>query len=205
MKAYPRLFGAALLSTMVLAQAVQAQDGPELDPSKVQAGTYAIEPVHTRVLFAVSHLGFSTWYGEFTNASGTLKLAPGFVEGSTFEIRIPVETVSTSNAKLDGELKDAPWLDAAQFPEILFKAKKVERTGDKTAKVTGELTLHGVTKPVTLNVKFNGAGINPLDKKYTVGFEAKGLIKRSDFGVKTYLPLIGDDVTLIISAAFERN
>ena len=87
----------------------------------------------------------------------------------------------------------------------MFKAEKITTTGKDTANVTGDLTLHGVTKPVTLKVKFNGAGVNVLDKKYTVGFDATGKIQRSDFGVKTYIPLIGDDLDLIISAAFERN
>ena len=97
------------------------------------------------------------------------------------------------------------WTASFEFPEIVFKAKQIERTGDNKAKVTGDPTLHGVTKPVTLDVTLNGAGTNPLDKKCTVGFEVSGAIKRSDFGVKTYVPLIGDDVKIIISAGFERS
>jgi polyisoprenoid-binding protein YceI len=88
---------------------------------------------------------------------------------------------------------------------MVFKSTKVTETGKDAAKVTGDLTFHGVTKPVTLAVKFNGAGTNPLDKKYTAGFEVSGKIKRSDFGMKTYVPLIGDDVDLIISAGFEHT
>ena len=205
MKAYSRLFTAALFSAIALSSAAHAQAASGIDPASVQEGAYTVEPNHTRVLFAVSHLGFTTWYGEFTHVSGTLNLAPKSVANSTFVIRIPTNTVSTTNAKLDGELKSHDWLDAAKFPEIVFKAKQVERTGEGSAKVTGELTLHGVTKPVTLDVKFNGAGTNPLDKKYTVGFEASGAIKRSDFGVNAYIPLIGDDVRLIISAGFEHS
>ncbi len=204
MKTYARLLTAALLSASALSYAVFAQ-AADTAPANVQEGAYTVEPNHTRVLFAVSHMGFTTWYGEFTHVSGTLNLSPKPVAASTFEVHIPTNTVSTSNAKLDGELKDPQWLDAATFPEIVFKAKQIKQTGDKTAKVTGDLTLHGVTKPVTLDVTFNGAGVNPLDKKYTVGFEARGAIKRSDFGVKTYVPLIGDDVKIIISAGFERS
>ncbi len=150
-------------------------------------------------------MGFTTWYGEFTKVSGSLTLTPKSPATSTLEIHIPAGTISTGNAKLDGELKSAQWLDASKYPEIVFKSKQVEATGKDSAKVTGDLTLHGVTKPVTLDVKFNGAGVNPLDKKYTAGFEVGGALKRSDFGVKTYIPLIGDDVALIISAAFEHN
>ncbi len=205
MKAYTNLIAAALLSVTALSSNAYAQATPGADPASVQAGAYSIEPSHTRVLFAISHLGFTTWYGEFTHVSGSLNLTPKSVANSTLEIHIPVNTISTSNEKLDGELKSAHWLDATQFPEIVFKSKQVKSTGKSTAKVTGDLTLHGVTKPVTLDVKFNGAGTNPLDKKYTAGFEVSGTIKRSDFGVKTYLPLIGDEVSLIISAGFEHD
>jgi polyisoprenoid-binding protein YceI len=201
---FRKLFPIALSAALLMAPAAFAQEVSH-DPATVQDGAYSVEPLHTRVLFSVSHLGFTTWYGEFTKVTGSLDLSPKSVGKSTLEIHIPVDSISTSNTKLDGELKDAPWFDAAQFPEMVFKADKVTETGKGTAKVAGALTLHGVTKPVTLTVKFNGAGTNVLDKKYTVGFEVSGKIKRSDFGMKTYLPLIGDDVDLIISAAFEHN
>jgi polyisoprenoid-binding protein YceI len=205
MKAYTGLLAIALLAGTALSSTAHAQATPGIDPATVQDGVYAVDPYHTRVLFSVSHLGFTTWYGEFTSVSGSLALTPKSVAKSTLEIHIPSNTISTSNAKLDGELKSAQWFDVAKFPEIVFKAKQVETTAKSFGKVVGDLTLHGVTKPVTLDVKFNGAGINPLDKKYTVGFEVSGTIKRSDFGVNTYLPLIGDDVALIISAGFEHN
>jgi polyisoprenoid-binding protein YceI len=175
------------------------------DPASVQAGVYAVEPMHTRILFSVSHMGFSTWYGDFTGASGALTLDPKEPAKSAVEIHVPVASVSTTNAKLDGELKGGDWLDAGKFPEMIFKSDKVVVTGKDKADVHGQLTLHGVTKPLTLHATFNGAGVNVMDKHYTVGFEAKGQIKRSDFGVKTYVPLIGDEVELILSAAFEKQ
>jgi polyisoprenoid-binding protein YceI len=193
---------AALLLAGSVCSATRAQ--VVTDPAAVQEGAYGVEPVHTRVLFSVNHLGFSTYYGEFPNVGGTLDLKPKSVGASTLEIHIPTASVSTGNAKLNGELASDQWLDSVKYPEILFKADKIVETGKETAKVTGNLTLHGVTRPVTLSVKFHGAGVNVLDKKYTVGFDATGKIKRSDFGVKTYLPLIGDDLDLIISVAFEK-
>jgi polyisoprenoid-binding protein YceI len=204
-KLLPRLLGAALLISPLSASTAQAEPQAKTDPAAVQAGAYAVEPVHTRVLFSVSHMGFTTWYGEFTNVSGTLDLDPQTPEKSAVEIHIPVNTVTTTNAKLDGELKSDQWFDAAQYPDIAFKSARIVATGKGTGRLTGDLTFHGVTKPVTLAVRFNGAGVNPLDKKYTVGFNATGSIKRSDFGVKTYVPLIGDEVDLIISAGFERQ
>jgi polyisoprenoid-binding protein YceI len=200
-----KTFSAAAFAAAIVAAAAagaQAQAVPNLSPAAVNAGAYTVEPMHTRVLFAVSHMGFTTWYGEFTNVSGTLTLAPKAVATSTLDIKIPTDTVSTSNTKLDGELKSPVWFDAAQFPTIEFKATHIVKTGRDTANITGDLTFHGVTKPVTLHAAFNGAGVNPLSKQYTVGFNATGEIKRSDFGVKTYVPLIGDEVTLTISAAF---
>lgn len=175
------------------------------DAAKVEAGDYAVDPDHTRILFAVSHMGFTTYYGNFIGASGSLKLNPKSAAASTLEVSVPVASVSTTNAKLDGELKSGDWLDAAKYPNITFKSTKVTRAGGDAAKVNGDLTMHGVTKPVTLTVTFNGAGVNPLDKKYTTGFEATGKIKRSDFGVTRYVPLIGDTVDLTISGAFEKQ
>jgi polyisoprenoid-binding protein YceI len=173
-------------------------------PSAVHPGNYTVEPTHTRIAFAVSHMGFTTWFGDFTGASGTLSLNPAKASASTLSVSVPIASVSTTNAKLDSELKEADWLDAAKYPTATFTANKITASAG-TAKVAGTLTLHGVTKPVVFSVKFNGAGVNPLDKAYTVGFEVRGRIKRSDFGVKKYVPLVGDDVDLIISAAFEQH
>jgi polyisoprenoid-binding protein YceI len=205
MRASGKVLTATVLSMLALSHSAFGQVAPDITPAKVQEGAYTVEPNHTRVLFAVSHMGFTTWYGEFTHVSGNLNLTPNAVGNSTLEIHIPTNTVSTSNTKLDGELKSPPWLDAEKFPEIVFKAKQIERTSDTSAKVTGDVSLHGVTKPVTLDVTFNGAGTNPLDKQYTVGFEVSGAIKRSDFGVNAYIPLIGDDVKITISAGFEHS
>jgi polyisoprenoid-binding protein YceI len=133
-----------------------------------------------------------------------LTLNPAKPSASTLSVSVPTDSVSTTNTTLDGELKEADWLNAAKYPTATFTASKITASAG-TAKVAGTLTLHGVTKPVIFAVKFNGAGINPLDKAYTVGFEVRGKIKRSDFGVTKYIPLVGDDVDLIISAAFEQK
>ena len=207
-KMHPFLKSVSLSATILAASSlVSFAEAPAFsrDPASVQAGVYSVEPVHTRVLFSVSHMGFSTWYGDFTGASGSLTLDPKTPAKSAVEIHVPVASVSTTNAKLDGELKGDQWLDAAKYPEMVFKSDKVVPTGKDKADVEGQLTLHGVTRPLTLHATFNGAGVNVMDKHYTVGFEARGQIKRSDFGVKTYVPLIGDEVDLILSAAFEKQ
>ena len=174
-------------------------------PSAVKPGAYNVEPNHTRVLFAVSHEGFTTYYGNFTGVSGSLTLDPKKPSASAVSISIPTKSVSTTNAVLDGELKSADWLDASADPDIAFKSTSVKLTGHGTAKIAGDLTLHGVTKPVVLTAKFNGAGTDPIIHAYTVGFNATTTIKRSDFGVSKYVPLVGDDVTITISAAFVQK
>ena len=199
------LTGATLALALAAGAGVHAQSAANTDPAAVQAGAYVLETSHARVLFATSHMGFSTWYGGFAGATGTLKLDPANAAASALEVSIPTANVTTTNAKLDDELKGPAWFDAAQFPTITFKSTKVALTGPTTAQVTGDLTFHGVTKPVTLDATFKASGTNPLSKAYTVGFEVKGKIKRSDFGVKTYVPLIGDDVELTISAPFEKK
>jgi len=197
------LLAASLLAVPAAALA-QAQP-PDINPAHVKSGTYQVEPSHTRILFAVSHMGFTTWYGEFTKTAGTLTLDPSHPSKSKLAILIQTGSVSTSNSRLDGELVGPEWFDASSDPTISFVSTAVMPTGANAAKVTGNLTFHGVTKPITLSVKFNGAGINPIDKKYTAGFEVSGDLKRSDYGVKTYVPMIGDDVKLMISASFEHE
>jgi polyisoprenoid-binding protein YceI len=180
---------------------------PKANPnfSSVEPGNYAVEPNHTRILFSVSHLGFSTWYGDFSHASGEAQIDPAHPAASAVEVSVPVASIMTTNSTLDGELKSADWFDVAQFPAMTFKSRKVTATGPNDGLIVGDLTLHGITRPVTLHVKFHGAGPSPMTRAFTAGFDATGVIKRSDFGVTKYVPLVGDDVTLIISAAFERK
>ncbi len=199
-----RYFPKSLITALALLPATAQAQAANPAPAAVQAGAYKVEPSHTRVQFAVSHMGFSEWYGDFTGASGTLSLDPKAVAKAKLDITIPVASVSTTNATLDGELKSKDWFDADQFPTIRFVSKSVKQTGARTALVAGDLTFHGVTKAVVLKTSFNASGVNPLSKGYTIGFNATTTLKRSDFGVKTYLPLIGDAVALRISAAFEK-
>ena len=170
----------------------------------MKVGNYKVETTHTRVQFTVSHMGFSEWYGDFTGVTGSLTLDPKAPARAQVAVSIPVSSVSTTNATLDGELKDANWFDAAQYPMITFVSTKVTPTGPRTALIGGNLSFHGVTRPVILKAAFIASGTNPMTKGYTVGFNATTVLKRSDFGVKTYVPLIGDVVTLRISAAFEK-
>ena len=132
-----------------------------------------------------------------------LKLDPKALGATTLDATIDTTKVGTLNAALDTHIKAPDFLDVAKFPMATFKATAVKSTGASTAEITGDLTLHGVTRPVTLQASFTQGGLSPIDKKYTLGFQAKGVIKRSEFGVKSYVPNISDDVTLQIDAEFK--
>ena len=206
MKTLPVIATAAtalLISTLAAPQTF-AQDAVS-NPLAVKAGTYQVEPYHTQVGFSVLHFGFSYYSGVFSNVSGTLQLDPAHPAKSKLDVTIPVNSVQTTSTVLDGELKGAQWFDAAKYPTATFVSTAVTRTGANTARVEGKLTIRGVTEPETLSVKFIGAGVNPLDKAYTVGFEAVGTIKRSAFGVSPYIPAVSDAVRLRIAGAFELH
>jgi len=203
--ALPALAAAAFILPACAQLLMAAAPSVSTDPTHVPAGTYKIEPNHTQVMFSVNHMGFSYFSGVFSSVSGTAVLSAKKPASMSVSVSVPVASVSTTSPKLTEELKQADWLDAAKFPTMVFRSTKVTETGPNTADVEGNLTLHGVTKPVTLQASFVGAGINPLSHTETAGFALTGTIKRADFGVAKYVPLISDDVTLTINAAFEKS
>ena len=173
--------------------------------SQAQAGHYAIDKRHAKVIFAINHLGFSTYYGifnDFTNSS--LDFDPASPQKSALSLTINVAGMVTTDTELDEKLKSDAFFDTAKFPTATFKSTAIEMSGAGKGRLTGDLTLHGVMKPVTLDVTFNGAGTPPMTKLYIIGFNATGTLKRSDFGIKNYIPLLGDEVELRISAEFDR-
>jgi polyisoprenoid-binding protein YceI len=202
MKKHMLIVGA--LSAAIVASTAFAQIA-STDPTAVKAGTYKADPLHSQVTFSVSHFGFTEFAGQFGDAEGSLTLDPAHPSAAKLQVSVPIASVKTTSGKLDEELKGAQWLDSGTFPQATFTSTKVTPTGKGHATIAGNLTLHGVTKPVVLNAQFIGAGVNPIDKAYTVGFKASVTIKRSEFGVKTYVPVIGDDVELIIAGAFEKQ
>jgi len=203
--ATPAFAVAALVLPACTQLLMAAAPAPTHDPAKVPAGAYVVEPYHTQVLFSVDHMGFSYFSGNFSDASGSLTLTPKNLADTKISVSVPVASVSTTSPKLTEELKEADWLDATKYPTMSFTSTKVTQTGHATADIQGLLTLHGVTKPALLHATFVGAGINMLDKHETAGFQLTGAVKRSEFGVSKYVPLIGDSVTLTINAAFEKS
>ena len=152
----------------------------------VAAESYTIDPLHTFPNFTISHLGFSTMHGRFGKTSGKLTIDEAKHNGSV-EVVIDAASVDTGFIKRDDHLRSPDFLNANEFPEITYKSTKVTINPDSSAVVEGNLTISGVAKPVSLNVKRMHCGINPMDPKkeqYRCGFDAETTIKRSDFGVK---------------------
>ena len=200
---------AVVTTPIVLAQGAGAPGTP--DKSRVTAGTYAADAGHTMVVWEVDHLGFSKYTGIFGDVTGTLVLDPKNPAASKVDATIPVSKVTTASAGLTSHLlragKDGgkPDFFGATPADAKFVSTSVvlDDDGDE-AKVTGNLTLNGVTKPVTLDVDFHGAGMG-MNKKETVGFQAETTIKRSDFGINMGIPYVSDAVELEIHAAFEKQ
>lgn len=206
---------ATVTGGIAAAPAIFAQGAPQLpgvqDASRVTAGTYAVDPAHTLVSWKINHFGFTDYFGLFGNITGTMTMDPANIEAATFEIMIPVAEVTVASAGLKDHLLRAGKDGAA--PDFFgpapgmakFVSTKVVKTGATTANVVGDLTLKGKTAPVMLAVDFAGAGANPFNKKETVGFHARALMDRTQWGVNYAVPMVGKDVELTISAAFEKQ
>ncbi|OGT53375.1 MAG: hypothetical protein A3E84_01850 [Gammaproteobacteria bacterium RIFCSPHIGHO2_12_FULL_42_13] len=160
---------------------------------------YTLDPTHTYVQWHVSHFGFSSPSGKWL-AEGNLWLDEEKPNNSKLEVTIQLANIVTGIPKLDNHLKGTDFLDVAQFPTATFKSTKIKVAGKNTAKVTGNLTLHGITKSIVLTVRLNKLDTNPLSQKRTAGFSASTTIKRSEFGLGKYTPGVSDTVTIEIEA-----
>jgi polyisoprenoid-binding protein YceI len=203
-----RLVFATLLACAALpalAQQMPSEAPGAPDPSRVVAGTYQVNSEHTQLLFTVSHLGFSEYTGMFTLPTGTLTLDPANAANDKVDVTFPIAKVRTTVPELDAHLQTADFFDAAKYPTAHFVSTRVTVAGD-SATIDGDLTLHGVTRPISLDARFVGAGKGIMGlPNPNVGFAATTIIKRSDFGLTGGIPLISDDVILTINAAFEQK
>jgi polyisoprenoid-binding protein YceI len=163
-----------------------------------QAADYTIDPTHSHILFTIDHFGFAKIVGLFSDFSGTLSFDSNNVSASKLAVTVKTESLQTQFAARDKDLKGADWFNVTEFPEMTYVGSEFVKKDEHTGTITGNLTLHGTTKPVRLNVAVNKVGQNPLDKINSAGFSARGTLKRADFGMKTFSGPIGDDVDLII-------
>ncbi len=161
--------------------------------------TYTLDAKHTMVLASWNHFGFSNPSANFGDAKGTLVYDAENPAKSSVEVTLPLSGLQTFVPALNEHLQAADFFDATQFPQATFKSTKVESTGQGTLKVTGDLTIKGITQPVVLDVRLNKAAEHPMGKVPTIGFDATATIKRSDFGLAKYAPMVSDEVQLRIT------
>lgn len=161
------------------------------------ADHYTLDPAHTFPRFEISHFGFSTHRGQFNSTAGKMVLDRAAKTGS-LDIVVQTASIGTGDPRLEAELRSDKFFNTEKFPTMTFRSKAVKFSGDQPASAEGELTLLGVTRPLTLTITQVKCGTHPMNKKEDCGAEVTGTLKRSDFGMKTFIPAVGDEVTLRI-------
>jgi polyisoprenoid-binding protein YceI len=162
--------------------------------------TYQIDPNHTDVIASWSHFGFSNPVAHFGDVDGTITFDPDNVGTSSVNVVIPMSGLNSHVDAFDEHLRSADFFEAEKYPDIRFRSTKVEAAGDNKLRVVGDLTVKGITKPAVLDVTLNKQGEHPMAKRPAIGFDAKTVLKRSDFGVGKYAPNVSDEVEIRITA-----
>lgn len=160
--------------------------------------TFQMDKEHSSIVWEINRLGFSNFSGKWMINEGKIILDEKNPQNSKVNVSININDMITGNPELDKNLKGSLFFDTRKFPKATFISNKVDLTGKDTAKVSGTLTVHGVSKPITLNMKLNKIGVNPMTEKQTIGFSGDTTLKRSDFDMKAYLPDLGDEVKIHI-------
>ena len=175
------------------------------DPEQAPAGSYIVDGKHTQVLFSIMHLGLTAYHGRFDRISGSLAFDGKQPERSAVSIIIDTTTLDTTSEKLNNDLKTI--FRAQQYPAAVFKSTSVTRTGADAGRISGLLTIQDITKPVILDVTFNGGAKTPMSSAYSLGFHATGTIRRSDFALDRMIwsGFVSDEVQLTIEAEFDQQ
>lgn len=161
------------------------------------ADTYQVDPVHSSISFMISHAGISNIHGRFNDFSGKITIDPADPAKSSFALSIPIESIDTNNVKRDEHLRAPDYFNAKQFPAMSFQSTKVKAV-DGGYEITGDLTLHGVTKPVSLTLKGGDKVVEFPKGTQRIGLVSEFSIKRSDFGMTVEPKALGDEVPIII-------
>jgi polyisoprenoid-binding protein YceI len=172
---------------------------------EIKAGEYKLDKDHAALLFKINHMGFSSYVGRFNDFDVSLDFDPSKIENSRVEAVIDMLSIDVNNPAFAATLKGSAWLDTQNFPQAVFRSLSVEKMHNQLLLVKGELTFLGATKAVTMYVTLNGAANNPLTRKYTLGFAANLRFKRSDFGLKKFIPVVADEVNIEIHSEFQRQ
>lgn len=199
------LAGAALaLSACVNTLARLATPAPETNVDALRAGEYRLDPDHATLLFKVDHLGISQFVGRFNAFTASLDFDPKAPDAARVDADVDIASLDINHPEFAKTLLGPQWFDADQFPTASFRTTSVEVVNGDSARVTGDLTLHGVTRPLTLDAGFRGGLTDPINGKYTIGFIAVGSFDRTAFGINRYAGPVGKIVDLEIHAEFVR-
>ena len=175
------------------------------DIAEIQAGEYKLDKDHAALLFKINHMGFSSYVGRFNVFDVSLDFDPNNIENSRIEAIVDMGSIDVNHPDFAATLNGEVWLDTQRFPQAIFRSLSVEKSTKEQLLVRGELTFLGKTKAVTMVAKLNGAANNPLTRQYTLGFAANLRFKRSDFGLKKFIPVVGDEVEIEIHSEFQRQ
>jgi polyisoprenoid-binding protein YceI len=174
------------------------------DPIDAPAGLYHLDPHHWSVTFDVDHFGYSRFVMRFDKMTADLDFHPDDPTRSKVTAHIMASSVDTNDPDLDDLVKGPELLESDRFPEIVFESRELRVTGKNSGEMTGDLTIHGETRPVTLTVTFNGGAPNPLTGRHTLGFSATGHFSRGAFGLMSWYPAVGREIQLRIEAEFDH-
>ena len=205
MRIAPHALVIVAAASLLAGGAVVAQNALTRNPAEVQSGEYKLDPDHGKITWSVNHLGFSTYVGQFVNVQADLTLDTANPANSRLTATIPLTDVDSNSDGLNAHLQTPDFFDTANHPMATFVSRSITVDADDPteATVVGDLTLRGVTRPVTMEVEFNQAG--QAMGAYKAGFDGEAVIKRSEFGIDFALPALGDEVKLHIEGEFVRQ
>ncbi len=183
-----------------------------LQISAARADIYVFDRDHTNISFSWNHLGIARQSARIMEFDGALDFDPENPENSSVEVTLKVASIFSGSKALDRDLRSSDFFDAARYPEITFKSTMIRRMGERSGEVFGDLTILGETRPVVLQVRWNFSGEHPLGQinpgyrgKYVAGFSAVTTVARSEWGLKRAIPLVSDDIEIVIEAEFLRK
>lgn len=173
---------------------------------ELRGGAYTLDKDHASLIFKINHLGFSTFIGGFDDFEASLDFDPENVANSSLEVIVDISSLDVNLPEFEEELLGSNWFNAEAFPQAIFRSTSLVGQEENTYTFLGDLTLHGVTAPITLNVEFNGGGRNFLTRSYTLGFAANASFLRSDFGIDRFTNFgVGDEIELDINVEFQES
>lgn len=194
-----------LLGVVLLASCSALAPQIQRELTQLPDGQFQLDPAHTSVVFEIEHMQLSTFVGRFNDVQASLDFTPQQIEQTRLTAVVKMPSIDVNNTALEETLRSDSWFDTTVYPEAVYKTISVSEVDDRHYLFKGQLTLMGVTRPLSLLVQFHGGADNWLTGYYTIGFSATARFKRSDFGIDQYIPMVGDLVELRIHGEFQQR